>query len=55
MKKQKVTVKSVKLEAMNERIVAPYARSCVFKDKKKYSESNRAKWKNDLKKGVYDL
>lgn len=54
MKKQKMKVKSVKLEAMKERVIAPYARPCVFKDKKKYDEKNRSKWKNDLKKGVYD-
>ena len=54
MEKQKIKVKTSKLDIVNERIIAPYARPCVFKDKKKYEQKNRSKWKTDLKKGVYD-
>lgn len=53
-KKVNMHIKSSKLTAFTGRTTDASMRPCIFKDKRKMGELSRNKWKNDLKKGLYD-
>ena len=54
MKKETIRVEGNKLDAFTGRVVDDRSRPCIFRDRKKYMEQNRQKWKLDLKKGRYE-
>ena len=54
-KNLKFSVESTKLAAFCGRSTDAAARPCIFEDKRRKQKLDRKSWKNELKKGNYDL
>ncbi|MCM1237233.1 MAG: hypothetical protein NC489_44765 [Ruminococcus flavefaciens] len=53
-RKEVIHVKADKLAAFTARVADDHSRPTVFRDRRRAARMDRGRWKNDLKKGLYD-